>query len=107
MGEAYIIFQACLKLRLLRMSPLRAFLSLFINRNAHEMVEKLSQSYPMRRAAQMVAYVYFKAEGAMKDSAKMVKNQDAESRTYGNSDSFLSNFKRHLKDEMNKKDQRR
>merc|ERR1712135_199837 len=104
MGEAKILLFAYLKSRLLRMSPLRrAFLDLFINRDTRKMVEKLSQSYPMMRAAQMVA------EGAMKDRAKMVKNQDAKSRTYGNSvtvsDSFFSNIIRHLKDEINKKEQ--
>merc|ERR1712135_163987 len=98
MGEAKILLFAYLKSRLLRMSPLRrAFLDLFINRDTRKMVEKLSQSYPMMRAAQMVA------EGAMKDRAKMVKNQDAKSRTYGNSvtvsDSFFSNFIRHLEQE--------
>jgi hypothetical protein len=48
------------------MTLLRMLLQFFMSKNSfqiHQMTTKLSESYPMRRAAQIVAHVYFRAEG--------------------------------------------
>jgi len=87
------------------MSPLRAILQLFFAKNHHVMTEKLASSYPMRRAAQLVAHAYFRAEGALKKgAARAVEEQPKKSHVHGtnrtSNDSFTSNFRRYLKDEM-------
>lgn len=46
-----------------KMSPLRALIQLFVSKNHHIITDKLANSYPMRRAAQLTAHLYFRAEG--------------------------------------------
>jgi len=92
------------------MSPLRTILQLFFAKNHHAITEKLASSYPMRRAAQLVASVFFRAEGAVKRAVEDASKPTAEDRN-GNAsafdqkkgrseDGFINNFKRHLKQEM-------
>jgi len=95
MGEAKNSFICLIKGR---MSPLRGILQLFFSKNHHVMTEKLASSYPMRRAAQLVAHLYFRAEGAVK---KSIENQSKSSipPDQTNKAGFWANFERHLKNE--------
>merc|ERR1712137_1279836 len=89
-----------------------AILQLFFAKNHHVMTEKLASSYPMRRAAQLVASVYFQMEGALKKQAtRAVQGQPKNSYPQGNSrmkdnnnnnsdGGFATNFRRHLKEEV-------
>lgn len=59
--------------------------------NNHQLIEKLSESYPVRRAAQLTVYVYHKGkavgEGALQDGLKQGAQKF---------DSFASKFKDEL-----------
>merc|ERR1712168_886393 len=92
-----------------RMSPIRAILQLFLAKNHHVITEKLASSYPVRRAAQLVAHFYFRLEGALKRGAsRAIEEQSKHSQESNQSSNnandsgsgFGSSFRRHLKEEM-------
>jgi len=94
------------------MSPLRTIIQLFFAKNHHIITEKLANSYPMRRAAQLVAHVFFRAEGAVKKAVEDASKPTSEKatsfdRTSGAAeDGFIKNFKRHLKQEIDEEKRR-
>merc|ERR1712168_1259893 len=96
-----------------RMSPLRTIIQLFFAKNHHIITEKLANSYPMRRAAQLVAHVFFRAEGAVKKAVEDASKPTSEKatsfdRTSGAvEDGFIKNFKRHLKQEIDEEKKKR
>ena len=111
------------------MSPIRAILQLFLAKNHHVITEKLASSYPVRRAAQLVAHFYFRLEGIVlvcctwyaqfldslltlslsitgavkRGASRAIEEQSKQSQwtNQGASGSgFGSSFRRHLKEEM-------
>lgn len=76
--------------------PLRSLIRYFLHND--KLVERLADSYLMRRAAQMVASVFFRAK-SIADEAKEEKLKDL------NADklrSFLEKFQSNVKEEIEK-----
>lgn len=57
--------------------PLRFLLRYFVNTNSEKVIEKLSESYPMRRAAQLTAYVFFRGKALGEDTLKKIQESES------------------------------
>lgn len=69
-----------------------------MNTNSEKVIEKLAESYPMRRAAQLTAYLFFKGKALGQDTLK--KLQDSEP-VHG-AKSFKKTFTDELKEGLKK-----
>lgn len=77
---------------------LRALLRYFTYNNSEKMIEKLSDSYLMRRAAQICVSVFFRAKSiAQEATEERVKNLNPDKLR-----SFLDKFTKNVKEEMEK-----
>ncbi|UXI20600.1 Stearoyl-CoA desaturase 5 [Sarcoptes scabiei] len=78
-----------------------SFLSRFAN--SEQMIRKLSESYPIRRSAQMMAYFYLKSNNLIKFNQP--RFLDNKSRLINFKNRFLEEFRNEMKrtkDKMNK-----
>lgn len=77
---------------------LRALLRYFANNNHEKIVEKLSDSYLMRRAAQMSVSVFYRA----KSIAQEVKEERVKDLSPEKLRSFIDSFQKNVKEEIEK-----
>lgn len=77
---------------------IRTLLKYFANTNSDKLVQQLSDSYLMRRAAQMTASVFFRAK-SIAEEAKEEKLKDLNPEKLRQ---FIDKFKDNLKEEIEK-----
>jgi len=77
---------------------IRALLRYFANTNSDKLVQQLSDSYLMRRAAQMTASLFFRAK-SIAEEAKEEKLKDLNPEKLRQ---FLDKFKENVKEEIEK-----
>lgn len=75
---------------------IRRILTMLLSRNTDQLAEKLADSYVMRRAAQMVVSVFFRAK-AITEEKKLDKIVDSDKMKV-----FLEKFQKNIAEEMQK-----
>jgi len=80
---------------------LKQLLALLLQRHSSQLVQRLSESYPIRRAARFTAYLYFKGKLAIED--KLKKQATKTPTLHSDNKSFdFERFKRTLASEIEK-----
>lgn len=77
---------------------IRALLRYFANTNSEKLIEKLSDSYLMRRAAQMSVSVFYRA----KSIAQEAKEERIKDLSPQKLRSFIDQFQKNVKEEIEK-----
>lgn len=75
---------------------IKRLLQIFLSRNADQLAERLSDSYLMRRAAQMVVSVFYRTK-AITEESNLGKLADSEKVKM-----FLDKFQKNIAEEMQK-----
>jgi mediator of RNA polymerase II transcription subunit 9 len=77
---------------------IRALIQYLTNKNAHQLVEKLSDSYLMRRAAQIAVSIFYRTKSiAQEASEERIKDMNPEKMK-----SFFDKFQKNVKEEIEK-----
>jgi N-formylglutamate amidohydrolase len=80
--------------------PLRILFRYLVNNQ--QLIDKLAESYPMRRAAQLGAYLFFRGQALRNETIEKLKESDAKNRLESFSKTFSDELRegfRRLKDQ--------
>lgn len=76
------------------------FLSRFAN--SEQMIQKLSESYPIRRSAQMMAYFYHRTKGTIESGSIQGKLPPINNRILTFKNRFMNEFRQEMQNSKNK-----